>query len=169
MSSSDGTPEPDIDDPGGLLSWSANRIDNGWGIGKFVKSGIGLIISGVVLQAYDFLSATVGFLTNPLETAGQAASTLFEALVSAPASIVTTGADQSAEGIDSFFVGILGPFAFPVGVASVIGGLWVLSFYLEDRQTSDLVPGTFTNYSMPGWVPFVSDPGTTEEGEDQEQ
>ena len=168
--SGDEVDAPNLDNGGSLLAWSANRITtDGWGIGRFIRSGIGLLIAGVFALAFDMLNAIVGFVTDPLNSASSAVSSLFEGLLTSPLSILSGTAATTAAEISATFTGFLGPLAFPVGVASVMLGLWVVTVYLERRETSDLFPGSFTDVDTPNWLESIGlpEPGVEEEGEDQ--
>ena len=125
MSASD-VPDPDLDDGGGLLAWSASRINDGWNIGKFLKSGIGLLIAGVFALVFDVLDAIVSFIEAPLRGAGSAVGALFSGLLTSPVSILSSTATTTGTEISATFTGFLGPLAFPVGVASVMGGLYIV-------------------------------------------
>lgn len=161
--------DPDLDDGGGLLAWSAERINDGWGIGKFLKSGIGLTIAGVFALTFNILDAIVAFIETPLRGAGSAVGALFSGLLTSPVSILSSTAQTSGTEISATFTGFLGPLAFPVGVASVMGGLYIVSIYLEERETSDIFPGSFTDVDVPEFVPIIGDPGVPEEGEEEEE
>ncbi len=166
MSGSDGELDDDAS-AAGLFNFAADRVsgDDGWGIGRFVRTGIGLTIVGVFVGIQDVFQSIVGFVTNPLDSAGESVADLFEGLVGEPASILTETADTTGTEISSTFVGWLGALAFPVGVASVLLALWLVTIYLEEGTTSDIFPGSFTDIDIPEWVPFVPDPGVQEEGE----
>lgn len=168
MSSSD-VPDPNLDDGGSMLSWSAGRINDGWGIGKFVKSGLGLLIAGVFALVFDVLEAIATFVTDPLGSASTAIGDLFEGLISDPTSILSDGATAAGDGIIETFTGWLAPLAFPVAVGSVLLGLYLVTTYLEESETSDLFPGSFTDIDVPDVLSGVlPDPGVQEEGETDE-
>lgn len=152
-----------------LFNWSSNRLtgDN-WNIGDFLKAGLGLTIVGIFAGMMDVLNAIITFITTPLSMAGEAIGNLFEALVNEPVTVLSQAADATGQAIGNTFTGWLGPFAFPAGVASILGGLYLVSIYLENRQTSDIFPGSFTDINVPEFIPIIGDPGVAEAGEDQE-
>lgn len=162
----------DLDDTGttSLFNWSSDRLtlDN-WGIGDFLKAGIGLTVVGVFTGVMDILDAIIDFITTPLKAAGGAVANLFVGLVGEPVTILEKTAEGTGDAITTTMTGWLGPLAFPVGVASVLAALYLVSIYLEDRQTSDMFPGSFTDIDVPEWVPIISDPGVQETGEDEDR
>jgi len=153
-----------------LFNWASDRLTiDEWGIGQFLKAGIGLTIAGLFTGTLDVFNAIISFFTEPLTSAGGSIAALFNGLVGEPASILVEGAQTTADGINSFFVGVLGPAAFPVAVASVLAGLWLVTTYLSEQDTSDIFPGSFTDIDTPSWIPIVGDPGVQEEGEDEDR
>lgn len=153
-----------------LFNWASDRLtlDN-WGVGDFLKTGIGLTIVGLFTGTMDVFQAIVGFFVDPLTGATTAITSLFVGLVGEPAQILIDAADTTGSAIASTYTGWLGPLAFPVGVASVLAGLWLVTIYLSEEDTSDLFPGSFTDIDTPSWIPFVGDPGVQEEGEDEDR
>lgn len=167
MSSSDG----DLTDtsPTGLFNFAADKIGTGWGIDKFFKTGIGLTIVGLFVGFQRVVDAIITFIVTPLSEGGEAVANLFSGLVDEPVTILETGAQTTADSIAEIWVGWLGPLAFPVGVASILAALYLVSIYLEDRQTSDIFPGSFTDIDVPEFVPIIGDPGVRETGEDEDR
>lgn len=165
MSGSDGELDDDAS-AAGLFNFAAGRVDAGWGLGRFIRTGIGLTVVGVFVGIQDVFQSIIGFVTNPLDSAGDSVARLFSGLVGEPASILISSAETTSREISLTFTGWLGPAAFPVGVASVLASLYLMTIYLENRETSDIFPGSFTDIDIPAWVPFVPDPGVQEDGED---
>lgn len=167
MSSSDG----DLTDtsPTGLFNFAADKIGSGWGIDKFFKTGIGLTIVGLFVGIQRVFDAIITFVVTPLSRGAEAVAALFVGIVEEPVGILESGAETTAAEIAAVWTGWLGPFAFPVAVASVLAGLYLLSIYLEDRQTSDIFPGSFTDIDVPEFVPVIGDPGVRETGEDEDR
>jgi hypothetical protein len=157
----------DLDDTSatGLFNFAAGRVNAGWDLGKFLKTGVGLTIVGMFVGIQNLVNSIINLVTNPLDSAGESVATLFSGIVGAPAAILEGTAGTTAAEISATFTGFLGPLAFPVGVASVMAGLYLVSIYLEERNTSDIFPGLFTDIDTPEWVPFLPDPGVQEEGE----
>lgn len=154
----------------GIFNWASDRITaDEWGLGQFVKTGLGLTIVGLFAGVMDVFNAIITFFTDPLTSAGGSISDLFDGLVGEPASILIDGAQATGGAISNTFTGFLGPFAFPVAVASVLAGLWLVTIYLSEQDTSDLFPGSFTDIDTPSWLPIVGDPGVQEEGEDEDR
>lgn len=153
----------------GLFNFAADKIEGGWKIGDFAKTGLGLTIIGIFVGVQNLFNSIIGFVTNPLDSAGESVATLFGGLVGEPASILTGTAETTATEISATFTGFLGVFAFPAGVASIMIGLWIVTTYLSEEDTSDIFPGSFTDIDTPSWVPFLPDPGVQEEGEDEDR
>ncbi|WP_158855602.1 hypothetical protein [Halorhabdus sp. CUG00001] len=153
-----------------LFNWSSTQLnDNDWGIGNFLKAGIGLTIVGLFTGVMDVFNAIITFITTPLTSAGESVSNLFSGLIDSPVQILQTTAGVTGDEIAATFTGFLGPFAFPVGVAAVMASLYLVTIYLEDRQTSDIFPGSFTDIDVPEFIPIIGDPGVQETGEDEDR
>lgn len=153
-----------------LFNWSSNRLTrDDWGLGNFLKAGIGLTIVGIFTGVLDMFNAIVGFITSPLDSAGESVSALFTGLINSPVSILKTTAGVTATEIEATFTGFLGLLAFPLGVATVIGSLYLVTIYLEKGQTSDIFPGSFTDIDVPEFIPLIGDPGVQEDGEDEDR
>jgi hypothetical protein len=166
------SPSSDLESTGttSLFNWASDRLtmDN-WAIGDFLKAGLGLTIVGIFAGVMDVFNAIITFFTDPLTSAGSSIASLFSGLVGEPADILVRGAQTTADGIASTFTGFLGPLAFPAAVGSVLVGLYLVTIYLSEQDTSDLFPGSFTDIDTPSWLPFVGDPGVQEEGEDEDR
>lgn len=151
----------------GLFNFAAAKISEGWSLDKFLKTGLGLTIAGTFVGIQRVFNAIINFVTEPLSSAGNSVATLFEGLVAEPASILTSTAGTTSTEISTTFTGWMGPFAFPVGVGSVMLALWLVTVYLEERETSDLFPGSFTDFDVPDALSsIIPDPGVSEQGED---
>ena len=160
----------DLDDTGttSLFNWASDRLTrDSWSIGNFLKAGIGLTVVGLFTGMMDVFNAIITFITTPLTSAGESVSALFTGLIESPASILETTAGVTATEIGGSFTGFLGPLAFPVGVAMVMLSLYLVTIYLENGQTSDIFPGSFTDIDVPEFVPIIGDPGVQEDGEDE--
>lgn len=141
--------------------------------GDVIVASIVGIFASVSTGVGDILLAIAAFPAELISAVTDSSTSLFEAFVSSPASIITGGdgfvgaAARTAIEISSTFTGFLGIFAFPAGVASILLGLWLITTYLEERSTSDFVPGAFTDIDTPDVLSSVlPDPGLAEEGED---
>lgn len=86
----------------------------------------------------------------PLRALAEGAAGVLDGLLGGGGDIIDAGAQASAAGTDVF--GIL---AYPIGIAIVLGGAYLLAAYLSEEETSDLLPFTFTD--IPGL-------GTEEDG-----
>jgi len=155
------------------LSGVLKYLNSGGNPSEVILGGILGIFASVTTGISDIFIAIAQFPAQLISSVTEASTTLFGAFVSAPGSIITGGegfvgaAATTGIEISQTFTGFLGIFAFPAGVASILLGLWLVTTYLEERTTSDLVPGTFTDIDTPDVLSSVlPDPGVAEEGED---
>lgn len=75
---------------------------------------------------------------------------LILAIIVGAADIIDAGAGAAAE---SFLVGVwgaLGPLSYPVAIASVLGGAYLMLQYLQTPETSDSLIGLFSGTDLPG-------------------
>jgi hypothetical protein len=86
----------------------------------------------------------------PLRALAEGAAGVLDGLLGGGGDIIEAGAQATAAGTDVF--GIL---AYPIGIAIVLAGAYLLAAYLSEEETSDLLPFTTTD------IPFL---GSEEEG-----
>lgn len=140
----------------GVSSFIANPNTT---LGTLLSSFVFGLIASIWYGVVEIINAVVTFITTPFIEGGQAIAAFFSGLLTSPLSILDTTALASAEGIAAQF----GWLAFPVGVAVVLGVLWMINKYREDPETGDTFPGL--PFDTPDLGPFEI--GTTEDGEDE--
>ncbi|GGK64623.1 hypothetical protein [Haloarcula sebkhae] len=110
--------------------------------GKVLSASIiGLIVSPVI-AVVDVIYAVANFFSQPFNSAGDAIGSLLEGLFEAPGNLLIAGAEVSENVLRSIFSDTLaGLLAFPVTVALVIAGLFLVVRYLNEDETGDTLPG----------------------------
>lgn len=152
---------------------SSSELDLGDGDGVSVIDGIatsdlntatiiGSSVVGVLISPLigfiDIVQALVQLVTAPLTGAGESITTLFDALIGAPGELVISGIDTSEAALATVLgEGAAGLLAAPVAVGLVLLSLYLVSQYLEEESTGNLIPGLALD------VPII---GTEEEGEE---
>lgn len=150
----DELPDSDNADASSILSGSIAFTSGGGSVGALVLGVISGTIYSVFQGGINIIQSIIGFITTPIDQAGQATAATIEATVTAPLRIVISGADVSAESLTQF--GFLG---FVVGVVVLLAGYFVIIQFLEQSETSD-------TFIVPGF-PDLPVLGVTEENEDE--
>jgi hypothetical protein len=104
------------------------------GIGAWLLSASTASILGSQAIVELFVLTPVDVVTNIMDSVAMA-------LIIKPLSVVITGSETSAEAIGSTFL-----FGLPLSVVLFLVSLFIVSMYLSERETSDLIPGTFTDF-----------------------
>lgn len=126
----------------GTLSGITTFLQNGGDASKVLSASIiGLIISPVIAVA-DVVYAVGNFFSQPFDSAGDALGALLEGLFEAPGSLLTAGADISETALRGVLgESLAGILAFPITVALVMAGLYMIVVYLREDETGDTLPG----------------------------
>lgn len=134
-----------------------------------ILSGVLGIFVSIALGTVEVFQAIIGFPVQMLNSAATSVSALFTGFIESPVGILDSSASTTAREISLTFEGFLGPLAFPAGVASVLLALWLITVYLEEDETSDIFPGSFTDIDVPDpLTPILPDPGVAEEDEEED-
>ncbi|TKX82044.1 hypothetical protein EXE53_00070 [Halorubrum sp. SD626R] len=113
-----------------------------------------LPIAAFFIQAANAVEAISNVFINPLGAfAGGLESIVRSLLGDGAAGIIEAGAEASQADISLFGIG-----GFPVSLAVVFAGAFVLSWYLSRQDTSDTIPFSFTD------IPFLGVEEDPEEG-----
>lgn len=131
-----------------------NRAKNATDLQALLKQGIGGSILAVFFGITSGILSLADLVIKPVDSFATALGDLVTAIIGGPAEIVYAGVTATAESILGPFN--LGPFSFALAIGSVLLGLLVLSYYRDEEETGNLIPG------LPTDVPFI---GETEEGE----
>jgi hypothetical protein len=155
-------PTLSLGDGGGTdtLSGITNFLEEGGSATRVLTSSIvGIIISPVV-AAIDVINAIADFATAPFEGAGESISTLFDGLLTGPATLIEAGSRISENAITAVFGETLaGILALPLTVALALASLYLLATFLDEEETGNLFPG------LPFDVPVI---GADEEAVDDQ-
>lgn len=119
-----------------------------------LKQGLGGVLLAVATGVISGILSVTAVVTKPLDAVAGALADLAIALFGSPARILIASADATAQSLLGPFN--VGPATFALGVASVLGGLWVVGQYRDEEETGSLLPG------LPFDPPLI---GESEEGE----
>lgn len=147
---SDGDSDEELDtSPGGLLSEAEGKSIN-----DIAKQGFGAWLLAVAASAITGVQTVFNVLVVvPLEVMATVMRESAAAFLIEPFGVIESGAQTTSGSLDFF-----GIFALPASVVIVLLTLAAVGLYLSQRSTSDVLPGTFTD--------FLGDLlGTEEEGE----
>jgi len=109
---------------------------------SITQQGIGAWILTVSTSTILGFQAIVElFFLTPADVITTIIDNVAMALIIKPLSVVITGSETSAEAISNTYI-----FGLPLSVVVVLGSFMLIALYLRERQTSDLIPGTFTDF-----------------------
>lgn len=118
-----------------------NRAE-GRSTSSILKQGLGAWLLTVSTSAILGMQAIVElFVLTPIDVITGIMVGVANGLILEPLSLVEAGAETSAESLGQFQI-----FGFPLSVVLLLSGFFAISLYLRERETSDLIPGTFTDF-----------------------
>jgi len=138
-------------DPGAVLLWS------------FVA-----IFTELFYQVARTIEALFSIIIVPTESFIDGIGMLILAIIGGAARIVGSGAESTAQ---SLLVGIwsaLGPFNYPIAIASIITGAWLLVRAAREQETSDAPFLLFSGTDLPD-IPIIGRFGVEEEDEEGDE
>ena len=151
----DELPDSDNADASSILSGSIAFTSGSGSVGALLLGVISGTIYSVFQGGINIIQSIIGFITTPIDEAGDATAATIEATITEPLSIVIAGAGVSADSLSQF--GFLG---FVIGVVVLLAGFFVIIQFLEQSETSD-------TFIVPGF-PDLPVLGVTEENEDED-
>ena len=154
MSASDALPDGSDPSPNTVLSSTISFLDRGGDLGTLLQGAIFGTLVSVATGGINLVQSIVGLAVAPVDSLATATTAAVDAVIVEPLGIIAETAGVSATAIGDQF----GPFAFLVGLGVVLIGMYAVTQYLQEEETSDvsIVPG------VPD-LPFI---GVTEEGEE---
>jgi len=108
---------------------------------NIAKNGLGGWITAVFLSAITGTQELLTLLLLPIRILVDIAWGSAEAFILGPLGVV-----DAASAVTASEVSVFGIFALPTGVVIVLGTLAIVAFYLQWRDSSDFLPGTFTDF-----------------------
>lgn len=148
--------------PNTVLTGTIGFLNAGGDLGTLLQGAFFGTLVSFFTGGVNLIQSAFSLIVTPIDLLVGASESFVQAVFIEPLGIVETGAETSAGAI----AGQFGVFGFIVAIVILLGGFYVIQQYLEDRDTSDIIP-------IPG-VPDAPDigpidPGVTEEGEDEEE
>lgn len=136
-----------------ILSGILTYISNGGSIVSVLQASIvGLVLSPFLALA-NIITAVGTFFTTPFRQGGLALGDLIIAFFRAPAQLLQTAAQINEDALRIFLSDSLaGLFAFPLTMAVVLAGLFLMMVYLQEEETGDTLPGL--PFDVPDFGPF---------------
>lgn len=138
-----------------LIKYSAGYLKSN-SIGQLIVASIGSVVFQVTIGVNRVIDAITHVFVEPLMTLVDVSTDLFAATVGGPVTFL----DFTARETGPLLVEQFGVLSFLAAVAISYGVLLMTSKFLQEQETSDLFPGTFTDW------PVI---GTTEEGETDDE
>lgn len=118
--------------------------------GKILLLAFILPIVQFFSKGAEAIGALMDVFIVPVQTFIEGIGQLMIAILAGAAGIVGAASGASAESFRSGIFSTLGPFAFPLGIATVLMGALVMNYYLRLEQTSDLIPFSGTDFPLIG-------------------
>lgn len=122
--------------PSDLLDRAEGRSITG-----ITKQGFGAWLLSISTSAILGVQTVTDFLLFPFTLFIEISDQVMDALILSPLTIVITGSQTSAEAISEFSI-----FGLPLGTAIVLATFAIIAWYVRRPSTSDLIPGTFTDF-----------------------
>lgn len=110
------------------------------------KRGFGAWLLALATSAITGLQTFVELLLTPFRLLIDLAQASVGAFFLEPLGIVTAGAEASQQGVREF-----GIFGLLVAIAIVLAAFYMVLRYLQEEETSDLIPG-FVSDALSGYV-----------------
>lgn len=141
------------------MATATDFLDRAYGsdLGSIAKRGVGGWFLALAASFITGTQAVFDVLIVPINAFTDAIGDIIEAIFGSPAQIVLAGADSAAQSVGPGGEWAIGPFSFAIGVGSVLLAGVLISRYLEDTETSDLLPFTFTDVPT-GFIGVEEDP-----------
>jgi len=122
--------------PSNLLDRAKGRSITG-----ITKQGFGAWLLSVSTSAILGVQTVTDFLLFPFVLFTEISDQVMDAFVLAPLTIIITGSETSAQAVSEFSI-----FGLPLGTAIVLVTFAMVALYVRRPETSDLIPGTFTDF-----------------------
>ncbi len=121
----------------------SNLLDRAKGrsITEITKQGFGAWLLSVSTSAILGVQTVTDFLLFPFVLFTEISDQVMDAFVLAPLTIIITGSETSAQAVSEFSI-----FGLPLGTAIVLVTFAMVALYVRRPETSDLIPGTFTDF-----------------------
>lgn len=111
--------------------------------------GIGGTLFAIGASLISGILTIADLVIKPLRALGSALGGLVGAIFGGPIKILDAGAFASAQSLLGRFN--IGPFTWLLAIAVVLGGFWIIARFLQERETSNVIPGAPFDISIPGF------------------
>lgn len=145
-----------------LVKGVTNYVSSGGNVANLLIGGVFGTVLSVFTGTTNVIQSTFGLVAGVIDDMGEAAGQIVSGFVTDPIAIVSKGSEVTQTALQDY-----GIAAFLVGVAVVLGGFWMITQFLQEEETPDvLAPPGFPDIPP---LPFTGiDVGVQEEGEEQE-
>lgn len=113
----------------------------GRSITGITKQGFGAWILAISASAIAGVQTVTDFLLFPFNLMIRITDQVMDSLILKPLTIVATGSETTAQAVTEFSL-----FGLPLGTGIVLATFAMIAWYVRRPSTSDLVPGTFTDF-----------------------
>lgn len=120
-----------------------NRAE-GKSLTSVTKQGIGGWLFALSSSAILGVQALTQLLLMPVRLLNRIGENVVEGLILEPLVIMITGSQTTAEGVAQ-----MGLFGLPIGTIILLGTFMIIAWYVRQNETSDFLPGTFTDFGGP--------------------
>ena len=114
-----------------------------------IKNGIGGVLLAISASIISGILSVADVFIKPTQALASALGEVVRAFLIEPLQIIIQGAQTSAESISPGAAFDMGPLTLLVGVLSVLAAYYVLSAYLQEDETSNVIPAAPFDISLP--------------------
>jgi len=145
-----------------IIKGVTNYVSSGGRVSTLLIGGIFGTILSFFQGGVNVIQSVFGVVAGVIDNMGDATVQIVEGLITDPLAIVSAGSQVTQNALQNY-----GVIAFLVGVAILLASFWMITQFLEERETPDVLapPGFPDIPEIPG---TGIDVGVTEEGETEE-
>ncbi len=125
-----------------VLNGIVNYLQAGGSVTRVITASLlGTIVSPFIAVG-DVIAGVGTFFSTPFQAGGEAIGSLFQALLEGPADLIAAGSAVSQNVLETFLgESLAGVLALPVATGVVMLSLFIISTYLNERETGNTIPG----------------------------
>lgn len=114
-----------------------------------IATGIGGTLLAISASLISGILSIADLFIKPTQSLGAALGQIVNAFFVAPLEIIIQGAQTSAESLSPGAAFDLGPFTLSLAIVSVLIALYIVAAYLQEDETSNVIPGAPFDISLP--------------------
>lgn len=125
------------------------REAEGKTLGETLQNGIAGILLGIAASIISGILTVADLVIIPANALANALPNVVDAFIVEPLRIIEQGAQTSAISLMPGSTFAVGPFTLAFGIIAVLAAYWILSKYLQEDETSNVIPAAPFDISLP--------------------